>query len=271
MFKELFSPLPIGMALLAIIILRQLMHQRRDARSATQLALRLTYAVFAGVLLAKMLLNARIYHYGFVLAMPSTLLVVVALVEWLPDWVVRRGGYPGFVHAVTLAVGTAMVSSALTVMDARLRQKTYRVGAGVDALWADERGAVVQRMLEAIRQRVQPDETLLVAPEGEMLNYLARRRNPTPYITLLPLVLNMFDEDRILAAFAGHPPDFVAVVRYGSGREWPVFGQGYGKRLSEWIHAHYQLVHDVSASPAASDPAFGIGLLKRIAASSARM
>ena len=63
-----------------------------------------------------------------------------------------------------------------------------------DAFIGDARVAYVNRALEYLRERMAPDETLAVLPEGVMLNYLLRRRAPTPYINYMPPELRLYGE-----------------------------------------------------------------------------
>jgi len=65
-------------------------------------------------------------------------------------------------------------------------QKRHPVSTGGDAFLADGRGVAVNIVLDKIAKRLHAHDTLAVFPEGVMLNYLARRVNPTPYITLMP-------------------------------------------------------------------------------------
>ena len=67
--------------MLALVVAWLVVFIRRLHRSEVdyQLILRLSVIVFALALLGKMILNARVIHYGFALAMPATLLLVVVL------------------------------------------------------------------------------------------------------------------------------------------------------------------------------------------------
>ena len=99
----------------------------------------------------------------------------------------------------------------------------------------------------------------LMAPKGLMLNYLARRANPTPFTSFVPPEVRRHGEARILAAYQASPPDFVALVpkdmsEYGVG----LFGHGYARRLYGWIKAHYARV-----APPRGSRETGIVLLKR--------
>ena len=91
----------------------------------------------------------------------------------------------------------------------------------------------------ALPEVMDTDDTLAVIPEGVMFNYLMRRRNPTPYITLMPPEFRAFKEDRILEAFKQQPPEFILFLDKDTLTEYKVgpFGEDprYGRRIVEWI------------------------------------
>jgi len=122
-------------------------------------------------------------------------------------------------------------------------------------------------MLQEISTRVDPNATLAVLPDGVMLNYLSRRANPTPYIVLVPTEVAYFGEDRILAAYEAHPPDYIVLVHKDTS-EYGVqfFGRDYAQRIAAWIRAHYQAAVLIGAPPL-HDDRFGLLLLKRAAPS----
>src|SRR5690606_16144140 len=57
--------------------------RRHEIKFARQMGFAV-WAVFAAALLAKMFLAPRFSHYGFVLAMPATLLAIVFVLEIVP-------------------------------------------------------------------------------------------------------------------------------------------------------------------------------------------
>src|SRR5262249_221204 len=154
----------------------------------------LSLTVFAFLLLGKIILNTRIYHYGFVLAMPAALLLVVALLDWLPAVIASFGGCAGIVRAASLAGLGCFIPPYLAIHASYVPSKRYPVGSGNDAFWADARGIWVNEVLDEIAKYNGPDETLAILPEGGMLNYLSRRPNPTPYIFFMPFDVNLFGE-----------------------------------------------------------------------------
>ena len=109
-----------------------------------------------------------------------------------------------------------------------------------------------------------PDETLAVLPEGVMLNYLARRVNPTGHINFMPPEFVIFGEPRMLAAFQQSPPDWI-VLTHKDTREYGVgfFGTGYGRVLYAWVHENYEPVKRFGDPPLEPRSKFGAALWKR--------
>jgi len=208
---------------------------RRDA------LLRMAVSAFAFTLLLKMLLNARVSHYGFVLAMPATLVVVVAIMEWIPQALARRGGSAMVYRAAALAVISLAAIGYVQHTRLHLGSRQAVMGEGSDSFRVGARGLRVRQAMEEAASLIGPDQTMAVLPEGVMLNYLLRRVNPTPYINLMPPECVLFGEGRMLDAFQGDPPDLIVYVakntaEYGMGQ----FGSGYSTRLWTWISERYR-------------------------------
>ena len=60
--------------------------QSRDATRAQTVTRKLMLTVFAGLLLGRIALRTSVLDYGFVLSVPGTLILIVALLDWLPAW-----------------------------------------------------------------------------------------------------------------------------------------------------------------------------------------
>jgi hypothetical protein len=259
-------PLPLAIGAAAVTQFIALAGARRGGTVSARALMRPTMLVFAFVLLFKMILNTRVAQYGFFLAMPATLLFVVAVVDWIPAWITRKGGRGPIFGAVALAVVAVTVIGHLRIMNRYYEGKTHRVASGHDAFWADVRGRPVKRALDAIATHVGPEQTLAVLPEGAMLNYLSRRVNPTPHNNFMPPSLLVFGEDNILQSFKDHPPDFVMLVHkdtteFGSR----FFGRNYGWWIAAWIEDNYERA-ELIGYPPLQDNRFGMLLMRRVEA-----
>jgi hypothetical protein len=255
--------LPLFMLALAVVWIVFSVRRLRRSEIDHSLILRLSLTVFALVLLGKMILNARVIHYGFALAMPATLLLVVALLEWVPAAIDGAGGHGAAFRGAALAALLVATFVHVYAIDQQTRRRFTTVSAGADAFLADARGAFVNKAIEVLRSHARPGQTLAVLPEGVMLNFLSRHVNPTPYFVFLPLELALFGEDRMVASLAAHPPDYAMLVHRDTN-EYGVryFGRDYGQKIYAWLAANYRPLHLVGAQPFQS-ARFGILLLKK--------
>ena len=239
---------------------------RADAPDA-RLVMQFVVATFALLMLGKMLLNVLLYHYGFALAMPATLVTIALLASWWPNFIDRRGGTGAVLRGAAAAATLFLVGLHLHFHDIMGGGKATRVASGRDAFWADvprlnlsggHRGRAVNLMLEALA-RLPAHATLATVPEGTMINYLARRPNPTPYVNLMPPEVLMFGEERILRAYERRPPDYIVLVLPSNPADYGYksFAQDYGARIYRWIEANYRQV------PAPTEPTYPLVLLER--------
>ena len=259
-WPDFVRPLPFFSGLLA---LGAVIHaaRSRDPR----IALAASLLVFATLLLAKVLLRVRLDQYGFALAMPGTLLMIAAGTSWLPLWIGHRGGDARLARAAALGIFAALTWSLLPHIDAGIRERQVPIGTGVDAFLTDsEIGPVLNEALAALAER--EDGSLVVMPEGVMINYLSRRVNPTGHINFMPPELMIFDEQEILARLQESPPDLL-MLTHKDTREYGVgfFGRGYGRSLHSFVASEYREVETFGDRPLHPKSRFGVTLMERVA------
>jgi hypothetical protein len=245
---------------------------RGERERFARLAPLAVFAVYALVLLGKMLLHARIQHYGFVLALPATLLLVLGLVEGVPR--LRRERPAGGAVARGLALGAlaAGVAYHLAWSNGIYSHKRFAIGAGADRLWLedpsyDPRPQRFARALAWLSERLPPRATLLVLPEGLSLNYWLRRESGVRYGLFLPGELRAWGgEQAVLAELRAHPPDWVALLdraheEFAAG----AFGADAenGRELLRWVEQHYRRELRIGPEPFRGE-GFGIVLLSRV-------
>jgi hypothetical protein len=244
-------------------------HWRDLWRGTLADAFPLLWCVFALGMLAKMGLHSHLWHYGAFLAMPAFLAAVFLVLWWLPRHWPRLAGHAGEFRAPLVAflifgLVRLFIQSELYYVD-----KTLPLGSPPDQLLVmrgkdDPRTEPVKAALVWIQTNTRPDQTLAVLPEGAMLNYLARRTNPTPYLVFMA-EMDAFGEDTMLAAYRRSPPDFIALVHrdtdeYGEG--WWGERTGFGRDMMAWVRVEYEPVHQIGARPFTTGE-FGIQFLRR--------
>ncbi len=248
--------------------------RRRDPAALRRLLGLALWSVLAVGLLPKMGLDARVSHYGFVLAMPAALLLAATLVWGVPARLRAAGRDGTLARALLAALVLAAAGGHLRLAQRIYAHKTLRVGSGRDAFLAgspafDARGWVMAAAAERLRARMEPGATLLALPEGTMLNYWLRAASPSRYTLFTPTQVAHFGEPTILADLEAHPPDWIALVardseEFGTGR----FGEesGYGHALAAWVGRHYEPLERVGVEPDC-DGCFEVELLRRRSAS----
>ena len=272
--KRLFdggmSPLPVAVGLALVWRWRQLRDARREGASSearhaantddahaqddgaarssafARQAGALVFEVFALVLLSKIILRARIQHYGFALAAPALFVVIVHGIREIPRRLDARGLKGIALRATLLGALLGVVLVALRHNHGYESRKTTIVGEGADLMYCDFRGKLLEDLVATVNKRAKGDATLLILPEGIQLNYLTRRRNPTGIVNFMPPEYLMFGEDAILERLERNPPDAIVISNrktpeYGL----PCFGIDYGARTMRWVLERY-------ASPAAA-------------------
>lgn len=268
-WQELGRVLTITSLAAAVTVVVFALRRRRSgmARSLVGLA---AFCTLALVLLAKMVLNPRLYHYGFYLAMPATLVLVGGLLWAIPSMFRARWGGGLVFRAGAGALVIAAVVFYLGRSNQIYAMKDFVVGQGGDAILEygprfEPRAEAVRQALQRIEALVPPDGTLVAMPEGVMLNYLARRANPTPYTTFMPTELGVYGETEILASLRASAPDFVLLVHKDT-REFGVgfFGADprYGAQIMEWVRSQYFPIEVIQHEPLVSQR-FGIKIMKR--------
>jgi hypothetical protein len=105
---------------------------------------------------------------------------------------------------------------------------------------------MVQQMCDRVNQMIPANGTVLVLPQGLMINYLTRRASPTRNINFMPPEVLAAGEGNILAGWNRHPPDCIVLT--------PAVIEGgfftlddrdpYGAETLKWVWRNYRPVDE---------------------------
>jgi hypothetical protein len=236
---------PVCLTLLAVVIWRA-------ARTGWEPAVIFAFlwTVWSLLVMAKLGLFCRIWHYGFALAMPAFIsgfyLLLWALPRQLERCAVRSALFRGLLWLFLLPGLLRLAQTSLVLY----ADKTMPVGSGADTMLAFDLHfrAIDSDMAAALRwveTNVPPSATLTVLPQGVMLNYLTRHTNPCGYSAWNPPELAAFGQEKMTAALIAHSPDYIIelLINYGEYGE-TYFGEhkSFGLEAQQWIAAHYRPV-----------------------------
>jgi hypothetical protein len=214
------------------------------------------------LLVGKLGLEARIYHYGFALAMPGVLLVAVALVAWVPSWLERRGRAGQAFGALCAALLLALSGVQLERMFEVNRELVASLGADRDLIRAEPtRTQILESARVEIERLVPPSGSLLVLPEGVVLNYLTRRSTPSRYYSFTPFDLILWGEDAVVESIRRAPPAAVLVVHRRTAEYGALFlGSDYGLSLMKFVEDNYRPAQQWGGTPLQPGTVFGATL-----------
>jgi hypothetical protein len=261
----------LGLNMIYVLVCAISMARRSRPGALDQtLALRLLIALLAAALMARMFLNGRIYQYGFYQAALAGVLIPAIIVSELP----ARLALGRFGKTLMVAGSLILVESGVVTLSAGsqeiLNLKTYPVGEAMDRFYCfppdlDPRGKIMGTLVDRLAKG-SPGQTLLVLPEGEMINYLARMPSPVAPFFFYSFALSGGREAALVNQLSEHPPDWVVIIsrdlrEYGIGR----YGEapGEGQSILGWVSENYQREMAVGGDPLDVGQAGGV-LLKRV-------
>ena len=203
-------------------------------------------SLFAFLSLFRILLTAGTFHYGFCLALPGVLLLGVFLGAVLPRWVPGLGRRPRFFTGAALSA--LLVLSAWHFYDAslpcyRAKTLTLRGPGGEMRIFGGPWGERIRDALDHLNSSGAPGDTLLVLPEGAMMNFLSGQLNPTYYDLFIPPELNGPGvEDRVIRQIEKNRVTRILLMERDV-REYGFWGLGvdYGRRLMAHVRERYEV------------------------------
>ena len=223
--------------------------------------LRLFLTVFALALMTRMLLNGRVYQYGFFQASVAAMVITAVLfgeISCLP-WLGPFGQkiskvYCGFLIFVGV---TSTIIHSKAILDA----KTLSIGSGPDQFYVFQgnifaAGQVIGTFSDMLLKQ-PPNKSIIVIPEGIMINYLARKKSPVADINYYT---NPEIESAIIRKLKKEPPSWIVYVNrdlteYGV-TEFGAKGQS-GEELMKWINTFYHVVISTGSNPPNTTQVFG--------------
>jgi hypothetical protein len=211
----------------------------------------------AALMLARMILNGRLTHFGFFM-MPLAVLfwIHMMMVEAArPAPGARRvnGLLPAVFSLILLFDAGALARANLGIYAG----KNYPVGEGRDRFYTFEpqfypAGGVLNIMLQAFKNETPNAKSLVVFPEGVAVNYLLRVRCPLAELEFQPAALSYAGSPHVLDELQARPPEVVMIydrslLDYGT----KYFGDSAssGRDIVQWLNTQYKVVGTAGSVP----------------------
>ena len=238
------------LGLLSIYVLYRVLRIIRSLRDEddSALVLRSILSLFALALMTRMVLNGRLYQYGFIQAAMATMVITATLWDELPSILrldrISRGYIMAWVGIfITCGVGTTISQSQKF-----LETKTLAIGVGRDLFYGFPGGEIVKSISENLAKQPN-DHTLIVIPEGIMVNYLSRKISP---VSVAAFYTTPQLEAEILGNLKNNPPHWVVSIT----RDLSEYGVAHygakgnsGESINEWVKANYHTYATIGGDP----------------------
>lgn len=225
----------------------------------------LVFTLFALLLMLKIFLNVRIFHYGFALAMPAALVLVRIVTYELPCWASRLSGSCEVFNVATRTMLILFLSVHVWISAGFYSLRVFSVAEGKDTFFdfptdISEHSGVIKASLEYINANIGASESFAAIPAGVVLNYLSRRDNPLKYTYYAPMWWKLFGEEPILNDLKKSRLPYILLFDL----DWDGlrFGRDYGQSAYSWIAENYEQQIMFGAVPQ-KEGGFGVHILKR--------
>jgi hypothetical protein len=244
---DALRPLPLILAAACAIAVWCLFRPETDEARTRDIIFRIVLLIFAGATLLKVALWTRPWHYGFVLTLPATLVMVALFMYSIPQSLQRRGSTGIVFASLSLGMLVAFTLANLSVAVSHSPENPATIATDGDQFYFDKtRGQEVNQALADIDRLVAPDQTLAVVPQGLMINYLTRHPHPNRFVNLMQPEVVTSGEDVVLQEWQTHPPDFVLMTRADvTDTGFKLIDDIYGEKLLAWIRQNY---HEIAST-----------------------
>jgi hypothetical protein len=228
--------------------------------------------IVAMAMMSRVMLAPKVYHYGFYLTMLAGVwLTGFFIVEW-PRFTVRQSPWR-FLLGAELAA-TALLAAVFLFADSveHYGARTKSLGNGRDEirgleLESTQAHSLIESTRQFISQSTPRNATVLVMPEGTMLNYWTRRKHPLKIADTLPATLRL-NGTPVLADLEKAAPDYIVLMTRTVATEHKPFGSDAesGREVLEWLERKYAVVAHAGPNPLLpyNGKDFGVRVLQKV-------
>jgi len=265
---SLGRPLPVILFIFAGYLFYKIFNDSQAKTPRPEIWVETVLTVFSFLLLLKILFNTHIYHYGFALALPATLITVKIFLYDFPRWGRHFGANLSFCRSLSLILVLIFISVHFKLNSNIYQLKGLSVGTQRDRIvdyhsFLDSRGLIFNAALDYIDQNFDKGIEFATLPDTIMVNYLSRHKSSTEYIILNPGVWLLVGNEAVIDSLKRSSPLYILLV----DREYPefglkIFGKDFGAGILDWVMKNYLLEKQFGKTPFTGQ-GFGIQILKQ--------
>jgi hypothetical protein len=248
-----------------ILYLSSLIYCRHESKNKKEKIL-LIVSVSSLALVFRIIFNNTVDFYGFYLLVPASVCIIIAIYYYIP--LIARYRFKrrsGFFKSAFSVFFLIMCFSAYsnTSMVATNKNKLLQTEKGLLYVYEYQYFSV-QSMLNDFKGKIKNDDTILILPEGYMLNYFLGI-TPTSFNNAhIPDLVEGDREIKLIEEIAFKKFDYIIIVpRYALEWGLPIMGKDYLKDTVKYIYDKYDPILLYGDLPFSDFNKFGILVLKK--------
>jgi len=208
-------PLPLFLLLLAIYYLNEIIFKKTPDNKT--LIVLFTFTLFSLALLLKIILNTHVYHYGFALALPGTLIFIRWILYEFPGQYKLISGPTQFFRVTVSTFGIIIIMHHIGMSYQVQQLKDYPVGTAHNIILDynprfETRGPITADAVRYIQDTIKPGVPIATLPTGNIINFITQHPNPLRSPTLNPVEANIIGELRYLKNMESTSPSYILLV-----------------------------------------------------------
>ena len=128
-----------------------------------------------------------------------------------------------------------------------LSEKNIKISSQRGVIYStDFYGYAVNELINFVQNETNPDDKILVFPEGTITNFMSGRNTDNKLYSLIPLYVETFGEENIIKKLESSKPEYIAICNYDtSDYYYSYFGQDYAKEIYNFILSEYKPIKQI--------------------------
>jgi len=198
------------------------------------------FSLFSTLLLARILFKTWAGQYGSYLLVPGMLCYYVFFLKMVPEMSTNRMSQR-FYRFAFIIVSIAFIVSHASISAYTYKNRTLEISTEKGKIFVYPAYHRVKELLNYLTYNTEPSDSLVVFPEGLMLNFLSERKNPIYKFTYFPVDLaGTGFEKEIIDTLEEKEVTYVAILprntsEYGAAR----FGIDYAHEIFHYLEKKY--------------------------------
>ncbi len=222
-------------------------------------------SLFSLLLMSRMLLHVWAGHYGFYILVPAIIVYHTFFFKTAAA-PLRSAAARRFFRAGFLLIFTLFILSHFKISDLCYSHRTLRFASkrGSISVFNDEGGRRLAELMRFLDSDAKSGETLVVFPEGLVINFILEKENPLYYYSYHPVDLAKNGvSDEVIRGLRENKVDYVVLTQRRTDKYgYAVFGKDYARDIMKYVFDNYELYKQFGPFPFTTEK-YGVALFKR--------